>query len=170
MSQLGQFIYPEVFDKKTATHVVTAVQYGAQALMVFDRTFSEDENKQEIEGELNIMVKNIPSFSIDAEASGSMKEHEKKKAEKITCIFHGDVLLEENPTTYMESIEIYKKLRILLKENPQNMVPIKVWLHPLHLLENKAARLDRKMTTSLISDADHIIKELGEAERTHNDL
>ncbi len=33
---------------------------GAQAIMVFDQTFSEEENKQEIEGELNVMVKMIP--------------------------------------------------------------------------------------------------------------
>ncbi|KAI2644154.1 Neoverrucotoxin subunit beta [Labeo rohita] len=36
MSQLGRFTYPEVFDQKTATHVVVAVLYGAQAIMVFD--------------------------------------------------------------------------------------------------------------------------------------
>ncbi|XP_048067147.1 cytolytic toxin-alpha-like [Megalobrama amblycephala] len=170
MSQLGKFTYPQVFDQKTATHVVTAVLYGAQAVMVFDRTFSAEENKQDIEGNLSVMVKSIPSFSIEGEGSVKMKENEMKMAEEISCTFHGDILLEQNPTTYMEAIQTYKTLPTLLKENPQNVVPIKVWLHPLHLLDNKAAQLKREITTSLISDTEHIIEELGEAERTCNDL
>ncbi|ROJ08799.1 Neoverrucotoxin subunit beta [Anabarilius grahami] len=170
MSQLGQITYPQVFDQKTATHVVTAVLYGAQAVMVFDRTFSDEENKQEIEGNLSVMVKSIPSFSIEGEGSVKMNEDEKKKAEKISCTFHGDFLLEQNPTTYMEAIQTYKTLPTLLKENPQNAVPIKVWLYPLHLLNSKAAQLQREITTSLISDTERIIEALGEAERTCNDL
>uniref|UniRef100_A0A8C1LWB2 SNTX thioredoxin-like domain-containing protein n=1 Tax=Cyprinus carpio TaxID=7962 RepID=A0A8C1LWB2_CYPCA len=170
MSQLGQFTYPQVFDQKTATHVVVAVLYGAQAVMVFDRTFSEEDNKQKIEGELNVMVKSIPSYSIEGEGSVNMKEDEKKKAVKIACTFHGDFILEQNPTTYMEALQTYKKLPSLLKENPNYVVPIKVWLYPLHLLNSKAAQLEREINTSLISDTEHIIEELGEAERTYNDL
>ncbi|XP_067219342.1 stonustoxin subunit alpha-like [Chanodichthys erythropterus] len=170
MSQLGQITYPQVFDQKTATHVVTAVLYGAQAAMVFDRTFSEEENKQEIEEELNVMVKSIPAFSIEGEGSVHLKDDEMKKAEKISCTFHGDILIEQNPTTYMEALETYKTLPTLLKKNPQNVVPIKVWLYPLHLLNSKAAQLQREITTSLISDTEQIIEELGEAERTCNDL
>uniref|UniRef100_A0A673H0J8 Verrucotoxin subunit beta-like n=2 Tax=Sinocyclocheilus rhinocerous TaxID=307959 RepID=A0A673H0J8_9TELE len=169
MSQLSHFTYPEVFEQTTATHVVTAVLYGAQALMVFDRTFSEEENKQDIEGDLNVMVKSIPRFSIKGKGSVNMKEDEKNEVEKIACTFHGDVLLEQNPTTYIEALQTYKQLPALLK-NPQNEVPIKVWLYPLHLLDSKAAQLEREITTSLISDTEHIIEELGEAERTCNDL
>ncbi|XP_058630115.1 stonustoxin subunit beta-like isoform X2 [Onychostoma macrolepis] len=168
MSQLGQITYPEVFDQKTATHVVTGILYGAQAVMVFDRTFSEEENKQKIEGELNVMVKSIPSFSIDGEGSVNMRGHENNMSEKITCTFYGDFILEQNPTTYMDAIQTYKKLPTLL--NPQNVVPIKVWLYPLHLLDNKAAQLEREITTNLISDIESIIEELGETERKYNDL
>ncbi|XP_067237070.1 stonustoxin subunit alpha-like [Chanodichthys erythropterus] len=170
MSQLGLITYPQVFDQKTATHVVTAVLYGAQAAMVFDRTFSDKENKQEIEGKLNVMVNSIPSFSIEGEGSVNMTEDEKKMAEEISCTFHGDFLIEQNPTTYMEALETYKTLPTLLKNNSNNVVPIKVWLYPLHLLNSKAAQLQREITTSLISDTEHIVEELGEAERTCNDL
>ncbi|KAG9342065.1 hypothetical protein JZ751_017062 [Albula glossodonta] len=46
MTQLGKVTYPQVFDQKTATHVVTAVLYGAEAFMVFDQMASDDkENK-----------------------------------------------------------------------------------------------------------------------------
>uniref|UniRef100_A0A672P2M2 Uncharacterized protein n=1 Tax=Sinocyclocheilus grahami TaxID=75366 RepID=A0A672P2M2_SINGR len=170
MTQLGQFIYPQVFEQKTATHVVTAVLYGAQAFMVFDRSFVEDENRQEIEGELNVMVKKIPGFSIEGQGAVEMKDEDKKKAEKITCTFHGDVHLEQNPTTYIEALEVYKKLPSLLRKNPQNAVPIKVWLYPLSLLDSKAAQLVREISTQLISNTEDVIEKLGEVERRCKDL
>ncbi|XP_048031452.1 neoverrucotoxin subunit beta-like [Megalobrama amblycephala] len=170
MTQLGQITYPEVFDQKTATHVITAVLYGAQAVMVFDRTFSEEENKQEIEGELNVMVKNIPEFSIEGKGALEMTDGDKKVAERISCTFYGDVRLDQNPTTYMEALEVYKKLPTILKENPDNAVPIKVWLYPLSLLDTKAAQLVRGITTRLVSNTEDIIEGLLEAERTCNDL
>ncbi|KAL0159194.1 hypothetical protein M9458_042919, partial [Cirrhinus mrigala] len=170
MTQLGQITYPQVFDQKTATHVVTAVLYGAQAFMVFDRSFAEDENKQEIEGELNAMVKKIPTFSIEREGGVKMTDEDNKKAENISCTFHGDVHLEQNPTMYMEALEVYKKLPTLLKENPKNAVPIKVWLYPLCLLDTKAAQLEREISTRLISNTADMMEGLWEVERTCNDL
>ncbi|XP_048008005.1 stonustoxin subunit beta-like isoform X2 [Megalobrama amblycephala] len=170
MTHLSDFTYPKVFEQKTATHVVTGVLYGAQAIMVFDRTYSEEENKQEIEGQLNVMVKKIPTFSIEGTGAVEMTDNDKKVAESIDCTFYGDVQLEQNPTTYTEALEVYKKLPTILKENPQNAVPIKVWLYPLSLLNTKAAQLEREITTHLVSNTEDIIEELGEAERTCNDL
>ncbi|RXN02208.1 stonustoxin subunit alpha-like protein [Labeo rohita] len=170
MTQLGQVTYPQVFEQKTATHVVTAVLYGAQAFMVFDLTHSQDENKQDIEGELNVMVKKIPEFSIEGKGAVQMTDSEKKKAENISCTFHGDFHLEQNPTTYMEALNLYKRLPTLLKENPQNVVSIKVWLYPLHLLDNKAAQLEREISISLVSITENVMETLKEAERTCNDL
>ncbi|XP_050961134.1 verrucotoxin subunit beta [Labeo rohita] len=170
MTQLGQITYPQVFDQKTATHVVTAVLYGAQAFLVFDRSFAEDENKQEIEGELDIMVKKIPGFSIEGKGALKMTVEDNKKAENINCTFHSDFNLEQSPTTYMEALELYKKLPTLLKENPQNAVPIKVWLYPLSLVDTKAAQLKREISTRLISNIGDMMDWLGDVERTCNDL
>uniref|UniRef100_A0A8C1FDG9 SPRY-associated domain-containing protein n=1 Tax=Cyprinus carpio carpio TaxID=630221 RepID=A0A8C1FDG9_CYPCA len=170
ITQLGQVTYPQVFERKTATHVITAVLYGAQAFMVFDRTFSDDENHQEIEGELNVMVKSIPGFSIEGQGGVEMTEGHKEKAKNITCTFHGDVHLKQNPTTYMEALEVYKKLPTLLGEDSQNAVAIKVWLYPLSLLDTAAAQLVREISTCLISNTEHMIEELGEVERKCNDL
>ncbi|KAK9976805.1 hypothetical protein ABG768_022006, partial [Culter alburnus] len=170
MTHLGRITYPQVFDQKTATHVVTAVLYGAQAIMVFDRKFSEEENKQKIEGELNVMVNNIPKFSIEGEGALQMTDGDKKMAESISCKFYGDVRLDQNPTTYREALEVYKTLPTILKENPQNAVPIKVWLYPLSLLDTKAAQLVREITTHLVSNTEDIIEGLLEVERTCNDL
>ncbi|KAK9972718.1 hypothetical protein ABG768_026005 [Culter alburnus] len=172
MTQLGSdhITYPEVFDQKTATHVVTGVTYGAQAVMVFDRTVSEEENKQKIEGDLDIMVKKIPGFSTEGKGPIDMTDGDNEMIESISCTFYGDFRLDQNPTTFMEAIEVYKKLPVHLKENPDNAVPIKVWLYPLSLLDTKAAQLVREITTRLVSNTEDIIEGLLEAERTCNDL
>ncbi|XP_048010040.1 stonustoxin subunit alpha-like [Megalobrama amblycephala] len=170
MTQLGQITYPQVFEQKTATHVVTGVLYGAQAFMVFDLTFSEEENKQEIEGKLDAKVKKIPGFFTEGKGALNMTDIDKEMTESITCTFYGDVRLDQNPTTYMEALEVYKKLPNILKENPENAVPIKVWLYPLSLLDTKAAQLVREISTSLVSTTEDIIEGLGHAERACNDL
>ncbi|XP_043091897.1 cytolytic toxin-alpha [Puntigrus tetrazona] len=167
MTQLDKVTYPQVFDQQTATHVVTAVLYGARAFMVFDRTFSENENKENIEGELNVMVKKIAAFSIEGKGAVQMTANEKEVAENISCTFHGDFHLKQNPTTYMEALDLYKKLPTLMKDSA---VPVKVWLYPLHLLDNKAAQLEREISSGLVSNTQDIIEGLEEAERTYNDL
>uniref|UniRef100_A0A3B4BZV5 Fibronectin type-III domain-containing protein n=1 Tax=Pygocentrus nattereri TaxID=42514 RepID=A0A3B4BZV5_PYGNA len=170
MTQLGNITYPEVFEEKTATHVVTAVLYGAQAFMVFDKTFSENEDKQEVEGHLNVMVKKIPLLSIEGEGDLKMNDKEKEMAEHISCTFYGDCVLEENPTTYMEALQLYKKLPSLLRQREDDAVPVKVWLYPLALLDKKAAKLEREIGATLISKVETVLEELGEAERKCNDL
>ncbi|XP_039509365.1 cytolytic toxin-alpha-like [Pimephales promelas] len=170
MTQLSHITFPREFDQETATHVVTAVLYGAQAFLVFDQMSTKYESKQDIEGNLNAAVKKIPGFSIEGDASVKLTDEDKKTAENITCTFHGDFHLEKNPTTYMEALDLYKKLPTLLKENPQNAVPIKVWLYPLRLLNSKSARLVREISTNLVSNTEGIMEELGDVEKTCNDL
>ncbi|KAL6481770.1 hypothetical protein MHYP_G00098500 [Metynnis hypsauchen] len=160
MNQLGKISYPEVFELKNATHVITAVLYGAQAFMVFDQTASENEDTQEIEGNLRVMVKKIPQFSIEGEGGLKMNENEKEKAEKISCIFYGDYELDENPTTYMEALQLYKKLPSLLRQQGDDAVPVRVWLHPLSQLDSKAAKLEREIGAILISKVEGLLEEL----------
>ncbi|XP_065137800.1 stonustoxin subunit beta-like isoform X2 [Paramisgurnus dabryanus] len=170
MSNLGKITYPEVFDQKSATHVIVAVLYGAQAFMVFDRTFSEHENKQTIENELNVAVSEIPQLSVGGKTALEMTDAQKNMAEKITFTFHGDFRLEQNPTTYVEALELYKKLPTLLKKDPHNAVPIKVWLRPLQSFNASAATLEREISTSVAFSIEDIMERMREAERTYNDL
>ncbi|XP_072513009.1 cytolytic toxin-alpha-like [Salminus brasiliensis] len=170
MTQLGKFTYPKVFKEKTATHVVTAVLYGSQVFMVFDRTNAENENKQEIEGNVHALVKKIPSFSIEGQGALKMNEKEKELAESISCTFYGDCVLEENPTTYIEALQLYKKLPSLLKQTENDAVPVRVWLYPLARLDSKAAKLEREISATLISKVESVLEDLGDAERRVKDI
>ncbi|XP_058237136.1 verrucotoxin subunit beta-like [Hemibagrus wyckioides] len=170
MKELGNIAYPQVFDQKTATHVVTAVLYGATAFMVFDYTSSENESKQEIEGNLQAVVKKIPTISIEGQASLTMNQQEKKLSENLNVTFYGDYELEENPTTYNEALKACNTLPSLLRKNNSKGVPLTVWLYPLTLLDSRAAKLVREISLSLVSKTENLLEELAEVQRRCNDL
>ncbi|KAF5909282.1 verrucotoxin subunit beta-like, partial [Clarias magur] len=170
MKELGNIAYPQVFDQKTATHVVTAVLYGASAFMIFDYTSAENESKQVVEGNLYAVVKKIPTLSIEGEASLQMTEGEKKLAENVNVTFYGDYELDENPTTYQEALRACKRLPTLLKERNSKGVPVTVWLYPLTLLDSRAAKLVREISLSLVCKLDNLLEELYGVGARCNDL
>nr|XP_055037874.1 neoverrucotoxin subunit beta-like [Misgurnus anguillicaudatus] len=49
-------------DDDVATHVVTAVLYGADACFVFDREVSADEDKNKVDGEVKVAFKHLKGF------------------------------------------------------------------------------------------------------------
>ncbi|KAM9454711.1 cytolytic toxin-alpha-like [Clarias gariepinus] len=170
MKELGNITYPQVFEQKTATHVVTAVLYGAQAFIVFDYASAEHESKQDIEGNLHAVVKKIPKISIEGEASLKMTEGENILAENMNVTYYGDYKLNKNPTTYMEALEVYKTLPNLIEKGKNDGVPLTVWLYPLTLLDDKAAKLVREINFSLVEQTEKLLEELEEVDRQCNDL
>ncbi|XP_006038377.1 uncharacterized protein LOC102383910 [Alligator sinensis] len=172
MSHIGRqnVSYPDVFDQGTATHVVTAVLYGAQAFFVFDREVSSSENIQEIQGKLQVMINKIPTITIQGKGSLKMDEQEKHQAEKFSCRFYGDFALENNPVTYEDAMKVYATLPKLLGDNGEKAVPVRVWLYPLTKLDSKAARLVREISLTLIFDAQAVLEQLAEVDMRCNDL
>ncbi|XP_067396960.1 stonustoxin subunit alpha-like [Emydura macquarii macquarii] len=172
MSQLGteNISYPAVFDQGTATHVVTAVLYGAQAFFVFDQEVSSSESVGEIEGNMKLMVEKIPKVSGRAEGSGEKKNKEEEKAENFSCKFYGDFALENNPVTYQDAMEVYSTLPKRLGVSGENAVPVRVWLYPLSLLDSRAAQLVREISSVLINDVQSAMEHLMECDVQCNDM
>nr|XP_040025923.1 verrucotoxin subunit beta-like [Gasterosteus aculeatus aculeatus]XP_040025924.1 verrucotoxin subunit beta-like [Gasterosteus aculeatus aculeatus] len=161
--------YPYVFDKGLATHVVTAILYGAQAFFIFDRDVSEDENHQDIQGDLKVMIDKFPSIKIEGEGSLKMEEKDKKKVDKFSCKFHGDFSLEENPVSFSEAVKVYQSLPRLLGANGENAVPMTVWLLPLAGLDSNAARLVRQISIRLVQESQSVLEDFSELEMRCND-
>ncbi|KAG9342064.1 hypothetical protein JZ751_017061 [Albula glossodonta] len=170
MTQLGKVTYPQVFDQKTATHVVTAVLYGAEAFMVFDQMASDDKEKQDIKGNLDVMIKKIPLIDISGSGRLVMSDEEKTKVERFSCKFHGDFALRQNPSTYEEAVLVYKQLPKMLGEKGENAVPVRVWLYPLEKLDSKAAKLMREIEEKMVSEVEVVMEQLHEASMRANDL
>eukprot|EP00061_Rhincodon_typus_P014882 g42240.t1 len=172
MSQLGpeHITYPSVFKQGSATHVVTGVLYGAQAFFVFDQDHSSTDNEHDIQGNLQVMIRKIPTFQIKGKGSVDMSDDDKKRVEKFCCTFHGDIFLDRNPVNYQEAVEVYSTLPKLLGDHRENAVPLRVWLHPLKMLDLKAAQLAREVSVGLVNQCQWVIDQFHDIEMRCNDL
>ncbi|XP_037837833.1 uncharacterized protein LOC108228238 [Kryptolebias marmoratus] len=165
----GNVKHPYVFDQGLATHVVTGILYGAQAFFVFDKEVSENEQHQDIQGNMKVMIKKIPLISIEGEGSLEIKDKEQTKTETFSCKFFGDFCLQKSPTTFQDAIQVYQSLPTLLGPNRENAVPMKVWMLPLTSLDSSAAKLVRQISLGLVQEAQRFLEDFMELEMRWND-
>ncbi|XP_029942959.1 uncharacterized protein LOC115385019 [Salarias fasciatus] len=165
----GNVKHPYVFEKGTATHVVTGILYGAQAFFVFDREVSQTENHQDVQGNLKVVIKKIPLLAIEGEGSLKMEDKDKANVDRFSCKFHGDFCLQNTPTSFQDAIEVYRSLPKLLGANGENAVPLKVWLLPLTSLDSAAAKLVRQISIRLVQEAQSVLEGFSELEMRCND-
>ncbi|XP_038574944.1 uncharacterized protein LOC119902689 isoform X1 [Micropterus salmoides] len=158
-----------VFDKGLATHVVTAILYGAQAFFVFDREVSKKEDHQDIEGNLKVMIKKIPCLAIEGEGSLKLEDKDRANVEKFSCRFFGDFSLEKSPVSFQDAVEVYQSLPRLLGANGEKAVPMKVWLLPLTSLDSSAAKLVRQISIGLVQESQRVLEDFSELEMRCND-
>ncbi|KAK1879630.1 Stonustoxin subunit alpha [Dissostichus eleginoides] len=161
--------HPYVFEKGIATHVVTGILYGAQAFFVFDREVSVNENHQDIQGNLKVMIKNIPSLSKEGKGSLKIEDKDRANVEKFSCRFFGDFLIQKPPTSFQDAIEVYQSLPKLLGANGENAVPVKVWLLPLTCLDSTAAKLVRQISIGLVQECQSVLEDFSDLEMRFND-
>ncbi|XP_042559965.1 neoverrucotoxin subunit beta-like [Clupea harengus] len=161
---------PELFDMTDATHVVSQVLYGADALMEFQEMASDDSEKQEIQGKLHVMIKKIPLVDISGDGSLNMDDEDKKRVQNFSCKFFGDFYLKDIPSTYEEAVKVYKQLPSLLGEKEEKAVPVKVWLYPLSKLTNTESKLKRMISERLVSAVEKVMDDFHRAEMRTNDL
>ncbi|KAM4605664.1 uncharacterized protein ACJ7VT_017861 isoform 1-T2 [Polymixia lowei] len=165
----GNVKHAYVFDTGVATHVVTGILYGAQAFFVFDREVCEKEDRQDIEGNLQVMIKKIPCLAIEGQGSLQMKDMDVSNVQKFSCKFHGDFSLEKNPVSFQDAIQAYQSLPTLLGAKGENAVPLKVWLMPLKSLDSSAAQIVRQISIQLVRDAQAVLEDFNELEMRCND-
>ena len=163
--------HPEVFDKGIATHVVIGILYGAEAFFVFDREVTHSDNYRDIHGNLEVFVKALPGISdIKGSADVNIKDNDKQEVDKFQCKFYGDVILEENPSTFQDAVKVYRELPQLFGENGAKTVPKKVWLYPLHELDSKAAQMVRQISISIVTQTQQFLESLHVIQMRSNDL
>ncbi|XP_028853005.1 uncharacterized protein LOC114800082 isoform X1 [Denticeps clupeoides] len=157
---------PNVFGDNAATHVVTAVLYGADAYFVFDREVSPEEDQLEVERNAELI------FNKQAEGGAAleMSDDEKKAVEQFRCTFHGDFRLTTNPTSFDEAVRVYSDLPKLLGEDAEHAVPLRVWLYPIDKLISQAAGVQREISNNIVTYSSEIIENLLMTEMKCNDL
>ncbi|XP_068196990.1 verrucotoxin subunit beta-like [Antennarius striatus] len=162
--------HPDIFQKRLATHVVTAIVFGAQAFFVFDREVSDKEDHQDIEGNLKVIIKQLPSLAVEGQGSLKLVSDDKANVNKFSCKFFGDFSLQKSPTTFEDAIQVYQSLPSLLGPNGENAVPMRVWLLPLSSLDTSAAKLVRQISIRIIQESQSVLEDFSELEMRCNDL
>ncbi|XP_043911304.1 verrucotoxin subunit beta-like isoform X2 [Protopterus annectens] len=161
MYHLGQesIQYPYIFEKDIATHVVSAILYGAQAFFIFDQHVSTENEVQNAEGHMLAKIKKIPLVEIEGEAKVEFDADAEQKNEQFHCTFYGDFKLKKNPVTYEDAIHTYSVLPKMLGENDEHAVPFTIWLLPLSKINSKAASLVQEISVTLVTQTQNILEE-----------
>ncbi|XP_077429675.1 neoverrucotoxin subunit alpha-like [Vanacampus margaritifer] len=138
----------QVIENGTATHLVTGILYGANAVFVFDSQKVDASSVQDIQGSMQAVIKKIPTFEIEGSAKIQLTDEEQKLTNQFGCTFYGDLILEKNPSTFVQAVETYTDLPTLLGDK-DNYAPLTVWLYPLQALYQKAPLLIKDLSISL---------------------
>ena len=163
--------HPDIFDKGTATHVVTGVMYGAEAFFIFDREVRSNENHRNVQGKMEVLVKALPGISeIKGSADLAISDRDKQEVEKFQCKFYGDFILKNNPSSFQDAVQVYKELPTYFGKQGECTVPKKVWLYPLCKLDSRAAQMVREISTNLVKQAQQAIECLVKIETRSRDL
>ncbi|XP_074657316.1 neoverrucotoxin subunit alpha-like [Tubulanus polymorphus] len=118
--------------KSAATHVVSALEYGMGVTMTFRRKVSNSERRQHVKGQLQALVKSIPSVEISGNANADIDEKTRKFAETVNIDLYGDASVRKPPSTYEDAIKTYSNLASTLGEAPNyaTSIPIRMHLTP----------------------------------------
>ncbi|XP_056113408.1 NACHT, LRR and PYD domains-containing protein 14-like [Rhinichthys klamathensis goyatoka] len=166
----ANIVHHEVLDNDAATHVVTAVLYGADACFVFDREVSSDEEIKTVEGEARVALEKLKLISVDVNSNLNMNYTQKEAVQKFTCKFYGDFQLPSNPTSFEYALKVFTDLPKLLGGKKELAVPLRVWLFPLDKLLSKASKLHKDISMDLIIKTESVIECLNTTEMKCNDL
>ena len=159
MEQLGHIDYSKILDEVDATHVVCGVTYGSDAFFVFDCTLDSDENKRDVQRNMEVAIKTIPGLGdISGDASLQIQD---KILSKISCKFYGDLILSSSPSTFQDAMQVYRDLPNLLNgSNGDQSVPKNAILYPFSKMESGTRQIINSISTNLIYKVEEIMESI----------
>ncbi|XP_073719487.1 uncharacterized protein [Misgurnus anguillicaudatus] len=164
---LHEGVSPSVINTTTATHVIIAVSYGAQAFFVFDHWLNNSKKTAEMKD----VIKKMSSSFCASHISSSLNDNEKAMSLLYNCSLYIDVGDWKSPVSFDEAVKIYGSLPELLGSQGEKAVPLKVWLYPLKKLERTSACAALSgVNESLMQRADNILKQLNKQIRKCQDF
>ncbi|XP_036439650.1 uncharacterized protein LOC118817074 isoform X2 [Colossoma macropomum] len=139
-------------NQNSATHVVVAVLYGAQAFLVFDDKNESREGNVKLKDKVK---KNFLSQSAD-ELLLSL--------EKANCIFELALYTDGEDFKSLEdfdtAVKRFRSLQKLLEPQDERAVPLKVWLYPLKNLDQTSAYVFGSIKEDILDNAVDVLEHL----------
>ncbi|XP_076872906.1 uncharacterized protein LOC143522869 isoform X1 [Brachyhypopomus gauderio] len=142
-------------NQNTATHVVVAVLYGAQAFFVFD---DKSKSRKRSPALNDVVKRNFISHS----AAELLSDHDGIQQEKcyFDCAVYtdpGDIKIH---VSFDTAIKQYSSLQNLLGSQGENIVPLKVWLYPLKNLDQTSACVAGELSEDILVKAEKVLETL----------
>ncbi|XP_051534593.1 uncharacterized protein si:ch211-281l24.3 isoform X36 [Myxocyprinus asiaticus] len=154
---LQEGIPPSVINSTSATHVIIAVCYGAQAFFVFDHVQIGSEKTSKMKN----VIKKVTSSFCASQINLNLSDNEKSLSLFYNCSLFIDVGDLKSPVSFDKAVEIYGSLPMLLGSKGENAVPMKVWLYPLKNLDKTSVcALLRGVSKSLMQRAENVLGHL----------
>ncbi|XP_016098424.1 uncharacterized protein [Sinocyclocheilus grahami] len=146
-----------VINAATATHVIIAVFYGAQAFFVFDNERISSEKNSEMENVIKKMTTTLSARDVFS----SLHENEKANTILYDCSLYTDLGDWKSPVSFDKALEIYGSLPTLLGSKDERAVPLKVWLYPLKKLDKSSVHVALSgVSETLMHQAENILEHL----------
>jgi len=169
LNQMKKELHRDISEEITATHFVSGIEYGTQAVFVFDRDVDEKESYSDAENDMKLT---IDSLSCDpAKESGSFctdgKDLEQRK--KLKCTLYGNQTSFKHSMSYEDAVKAYSALKAN-KYFQVDEVPKRATLHPLSSLDTTMVRPVQEVSAHVADALLNIIESFNEFERRVSDL
>ena len=158
LDQVRKEVHRDISEEITATHFVSGIEYGTQAVFVFDRDVAEKERNIDVENDLKFTVDSLPRVAADGRSSFYPDEKDVEELKKIKCTLYGNQTMAsfKRSVSYQDAVMAYSTLNT--SENPQiGEVPKKVWLHPLSSLDPTIERPVKEISSQVTDGLQDII-------------
>ena len=140
---------PHAAEQVQATHVVTAIQYGMEARLIFEREHQHAKEEQEVARLLKLVINTIPSIGVSGKGGVKMSAADKKKLEQCKVSYIGDVNLGFAVRSFDDVVSAIVQLG---KIEEHQMVPVEVYLLSLSAFQDvPAVNLMREIAPDIIS-------------------
>jgi len=171
LDQLRKEVYRDISEEITATHFVSGIEYGTQAVYVFDRDVDEKEMCVDVQNELKFIIDSLPRVAADGSESFCPDEKDVEELKKLKCTFYGNQTIAslKSPMSYQDAVVSYNVLKT--NEDPQvRETPKKVWLHPLSSLDATIVRPVQEISSQVTDGLQDIITSFDDFETRLSDL
>lgn len=169
--QIKEMMSERQVDRKAlnsgkATHLVSGIMYGMDAIFVFDRNLTDVEDELQIHRKLEAMVKFLPKASV----ASNIDERKIQILDNVKFTYHGDIPLDSEPSTFEEAIAAFKALPSKIGHKGDNCVPMTVFLYPLHKLTNMTLILNKPLGVTLVNQIEERLEKVQLLKMKCNDL
>jgi len=167
--ELKKELNREISEEINATHFVSGIEYGTQAVFVFDRDVHDKEMFIDVQ---NALKRSIDSLSrVPAEERNPLNTEEKDAEElkKLRCIFYGNRTSFKNSMSFEDAVKAYSALETN-DDSQVDGIPKTAWLHPLSSLDTTMLRPVREVSVHVTDALLNITESFNELETSVSDL